>query len=168
MTWPRAINLSDGKSQWTGEADAIARPLTLAAAYDECHRTMRHHAHAFSFAARFVPAPKRRAIWAIYALLRYSDDLVDRAPATASRADLLATIDHWQAQVQANDPCLPILRAFADTRTRFAVPLEPLWDLFDGMRMDLTHARYASWPELERYCYCVAAAALPCRSPVPN
>jgi len=55
------------------------------------------------------------------------------------------------------DTNLPIIRAFADARTRFAIPAEPLWDLLDGMRMDLTHARYATWEELRRYCYCVAS-----------
>lgn len=155
MTWPRTINPSEGESFWICEAEA-APPPSLASAYDECRQIMARNAHAFAFAARFVPLPRRRAIWAIYALLRHSDDLVDRAPVTATRADLLAAVDHWEAQVRAGDTTSPILRAFADTCTHFAVPLDPLWDLFEGMRMDLVHSRYGTWAELERYCYCVA------------
>ncbi len=156
MTWPRAINPLEGESFWVREAEPTARPLSLAAAYEACHQIMERNAHAFSFAARFVPLPKRRAIWAIYALLRHSDDLVDRAPATATRADLLAAVDHWEGQIRAGDTTSSILRAFADTRIHFAVPLDPLWDLFEGMRMDLLRSRYRTWAELERYCYCVA------------
>jgi len=156
MTWPRAINPFEGESLWMQGVEPALRPASLADAYEECRQIMRYHAHAFSFAAHFVPFPKRQAIWAIYALLRHSDDLVDRAPATATRADLLAAISHWEAQVRAETSASPLICAFTDTRARFAVPLEPLWDLFEGMRMDLTRSRYATWAELERYCYCVA------------
>lgn len=129
----------------------------LADAYEACRLMTRHHAHAFYFSIRFLPPRKRRAIWAIYAICRYSDDLVDRAPATATTADILARIDWWEGKVRAMDRNIPIVRAFADARERFAIPTAPLWDLLDGMRMDLTHARYATWDELRRYCYCVAS-----------
>jgi phytoene synthase len=136
---------------------APAVGATLADAYETCRLVTRHHAHAFYFSIRFLPPEKRRAVWAIYAVCRYSDDLVDRAPATATPADLLARIDWWEGKLRAMDTNAPIIRAFADARERFAIPTEPLWDLLDGMRMDLTHARYATWEELRRYCYCVAS-----------
>jgi phytoene synthase len=117
----------------------------------------RHHAHAFYFSIRFLPPEQRRAIWAIYAVCRYSDDLVDCAPPSVTRAGLRARLDHWEQRVRAGDTSLPILRAFADARARFAIPVEPLSDLLDGMRMDLSRTRYATWAELRRYCYCVAS-----------
>ncbi len=131
--------------------------MTLADAYEACRLVTRYHAHAFYFSIRFLPPEKRRAIWAIYAICRYSDDLVDSAPRTTTPADLLARIDWWEGRLRAMDTGLPIIRAFEDARARFGIPTEPLWDLLDGMRMDLTRTRYATWEELRRYCYCVAS-----------
>jgi phytoene synthase len=159
MTWPRALDPYEGDllRPITAGTSAPAVGMTLADAYEACRLVTRHHAHAFYFSIRFLPAEKRRAVWAIYAICRYSDDLVDRAPATATPADLLARIDWWEARLRALDTTLPIIRAFADARGRFAIPTDPLWDLLAGMRMDLAHARYATWAELRRYCYCVAS-----------
>ncbi len=130
---------------------------TLADAYEACRLIMQHHAHAFSFAVRFLPIAQRRAVWAVYAICRHSDDLVDRAPAGATTADLLAILDSWETRLRDGDCTLPIIRAFEDARQRYSIPREPLWDLLNGMRMDLTHTRYATWDDLRRYCYCVAS-----------
>lgn len=159
MTWPRSLDPFEGDvlPAPAAAARADAAVPTLADAYEACRLMMHHHAHAFSFSIRFLPPEKRRAIWAIYAVCRYSDDLVDRAPATAAPADLLARIDWWEERLRAMDTALPIIRAFADARARFDVPIQPLWDLLDGMRMDLTRSRYATWEELGHYCYCVAS-----------
>ncbi len=159
MTWPRVFDPFDGEALHAPAADfaETAAVATLADAYEVCRLVTRHHAHAFYFAIRFLPLEKRRAIWAIYAVCRYSDDLVDRAPATAAPADLLARIDWWEGRLRAMDTKLPIIRAFADATEQFGIPTQPLWDLLAGMRMDLTCARYATWEELGRYCYCVAS-----------
>ncbi|MGI8858381.1 MAG: phytoene/squalene synthase family protein [Thermomicrobiales bacterium] len=159
MTWPRALDRyeSDLARPVALEGGTRVVGTTLADAYEACRLVTRHHAHAFYFSIRFLPPEKRRAIWAIYAICRYSDDLVDRAPATATPADLLARIDWWEARLRAMDTNLPIIRAFADAQVRFGIPTDPLWDLLAGMRMDLTHARYATWEDLRRYCYCVAS-----------
>ena len=158
MTWPRALDTHGGDLLVApAPVDAPARPVTLAEAYEACRRVTRHHAHAFYFSIRFLPSAQRRAIWAVYAVCRYSDDLVDCAPASATRAELLARLDHWEQRLRAGETTLPMLRAFADARERFAIPIEPLSDLLDGMRMDLTRTRYATWAELRQYCYCVAS-----------
>jgi len=159
MTWPRALDPFERDVLHVPTTDVYADAAlpTLADAYEACRLVTRYHAHAFYFSIRFLPPEKRRAIWAIYAVCRYSDDLVDRAPATAAPADLLARIDWWEGRLRVMDTGLPIIRAFADARTRFGIPTQPVWDLLDGMRMDLTRARYATWEELGRYCYCVAS-----------
>jgi phytoene synthase len=43
-----------------------------------------------------------------------------------------------------------------DTIERFPQPLQPYLDMIEGMRMDLTTTRYASFEELRLYCYRVA------------
>ena len=48
------------------------------------------------------------------------------------------------------------LYAFAITIQRYRIPIEPFRELAEGCRMDLTVSRYATWADLERYCYRVA------------
>jgi len=48
------------------------------------------------------------------------------------------------------------LAAFAHTARACAIPKQHFLDLAHGCRMDLTVTRYATWPDLERYCYHVA------------
>lgn len=158
MTWPRALDSFErdplaSVARWGHDADEHA----LADAYEASRLIMRHHAHAFYFSIRFLPFEKRRAIWAVYGICRYSDDLVDCAPADATPLDLIALIDRWEQRLREGDCSLPIIRAFTDARRRFGIPLEPLWDLLEGMRMDLTRTRYTTWEDLRWYCYCVAS-----------
>ena len=51
----------------------------LAEAYAYCRDVTRDHAKSFYFCAQFLPSRKRRAIYAVYALCRHLDDLVDEA-----------------------------------------------------------------------------------------
>jgi phytoene synthase len=44
----------------------------------------------------------------------------------------------------------------ADTLARYPQPLQPYLDMIEGQRMDLQKQRYASFEELELYCYRVA------------
>jgi len=46
--------------------------------------------------------------------------------------------------------------AMVDTLERFPQPLQPYLDMIEGQRMDLLRHRYASFQDLELYCYRVA------------
>lgn len=155
MTWPRLLTPFGEDTLRAREAEPDG--ASLADAYVACRAIMRGHAHAFYFSSRLLPVEKQRAIWAIYAVCRTSDDLVDRAPAGATVADLLVTLDRWEQRLRDADETIPVIRAFTDTRRRYGVPMQPLWDLLEGVRADLTRHRYATWADLERYCYCVAS-----------
>jgi phytoene synthase len=48
------------------------------------------------------------------------------------------------------------LRAFTHTVHRYEIPKQYFMDVAEGCRMDLTVARYATWADLENYCYHVA------------
>jgi phytoene synthase len=131
--------------------------LTLEACYSECGAITRRHSKSFSLSLRFLPAAKRRAVWAVYAFCRTADDIVDRAGAPAAR---LAAIDAWEAELHAayaGRATNPIFVAFADAAVRFGVPLSAALDLLRGARMDVTVSRYASYAELRDYCYLVAS-----------
>ena len=48
-------------------------------AYDYCRRVTRRASKTFYWGSMFLPPPKRRAIWAVYAFCRVVDDIVDEA-----------------------------------------------------------------------------------------
>jgi phytoene synthase len=129
----------------------------------------REHGRTFYFASRCLPLAQRQASRAAYAFCRTADDLVDATPETgAQRA--LDELARWEAQIET--PRDPIARAFARARELYEIPVEPVHDLFRGLRMDLTVARYATWQDLRTYCYRVAgtvglivAPILGCRDP---
>jgi phytoene synthase len=50
-----------------------------------------------------------------------------------------------------------VVVAWADTRSRYAIPQELADELIEGVRMDLTIDRYDTWNDLWLYCYRVAS-----------
>ena len=46
--------------------------------------------------------------------------------------------------------------AFTHTIHRYGIPKQYFMDVAEGCRMDLTVTRYATWADLEKYCYHVA------------
>jgi len=131
----------------------LVPPSPDIAAWARCQAIAREHGRSFYLACRCLPAPRRRAVLATYAYCRIADDIVDHAQARGPTAAAAALAD-WEAQLISPDD--PVAVAFAATRKQFSVPIEPVRDLLDGIRMDLTTTRYATWDELRTYCYRVA------------
>ena len=59
---------------------------TLEQSYDFCRRLARRRARNFYYSFVLLPDQQRNAICAIYAFMRYCDDLSDEAPAPGSSA----------------------------------------------------------------------------------
>ncbi len=111
----------------------------------------------FYYAFLFLPKPKREAIYAVYAFCRLSDDLVDEAKAGGDPAEALA---RWRKELDAhfeNRICPPVIAAVGQAARRFEIPKSYFEELLNGMEMDLTRARYATFEELYSYCYRVAS-----------
>ena len=76
---------------WAHEAlisPAIDRPIeteadTLDSAYDYCARITRTNSRTFYLASMLLPRHKRRAVQALYAFCRSTDDLVDETQGLA-------------------------------------------------------------------------------------
>jgi 15-cis-phytoene synthase len=130
----------------------------LQRAYDACRSTTAEYAKTFYLGSMLLPMAKRRAIWAIYAWCRNTDELVD---GTGMGTVTIADLERWETRtlqtLQGNPPddSLEDL-ALADVAQQFPLTAEPFVDLIAGMRMDLTQNRYATFAELETYCYRVA------------
>ncbi len=141
---------------------------SIAAAYDYCRCVTRQHAKSFYFSARFLPAPKRRAIYAVYALCRHVDDEVD-AIEPDNPVAAQAAVARWQAELRAiyqssqtvvvplSGGINPVLLAWRDMLAHYPIPLEYPLELMRGVLMDTHQNRYATWDELKVYCYRVAS-----------
>jgi len=103
-----------------------------------------------------MPLLKRRAIWAIYAWCRQTDEFVDGAEAGITTTQ---TLDKWEEQLEsifAGSPMGNIDVALIDTLQRFPTDIQPFKDMIAGQRMDLYRSRYETFEELNLYCYRVA------------
>ncbi|HEX5036440.1 MAG TPA: presqualene diphosphate synthase HpnD [bacterium] len=111
----------------------------------------------------FLPKVKKNAIFAVYAFSRLVDDAVDEA---ADEAKARGEIALWRRRLAAcygegsiDDAALshPLLPELKQTVALFSIPRAYFDDLITGMEMDLAKKRYASFDELETYCYHVAS-----------
>jgi len=121
-----------------------------------CQRKAAASGSSFYYSFLFLPAPRRRAITALYAFCREVDDVVDEAAEMQIAAAKLAW---WRAEVAnlyRGNPQHPVTRALAPFIGEYSLPQEQLNEIIDGMEMDLTQTRYLDWPALERYCHRVA------------
>ena len=145
---------------------------SLAESYEACRVLTRRTAHNFRFSFLTLPREQRRAMNALYAFNRITDDLGDdeSLPVDERRIKLAA----WRESVRAmlavapTDAALPLnsqlstfdryLPAIADMVARHRVPHEYLFAVIDGVELDLHPVEVATFGELDRYCYHVAGA----------
>jgi phytoene synthase len=126
-------------------------------AFDLCDEITRDHSKSFYFSTSFLPREKRRAIRALYAFCRTTDDTVDVL--SQSAAEARPRLDAWRraSRLQWHEQTNPVLAAWTLVRGRYGVPQQYVEELIDGCEMDLTVNRYERWSDLKRYCYCVAS-----------
>jgi phytoene synthase len=129
-------------------------PHATAEAYAECERIIRRHSKSFYFSSQFLSPESRRAVRALYAFCRTTDDTVDMAEGDPARA-----LAAWVQQARAARPVSadPVLVAWSDTRARYGLPARLVDELLAGVAMDLTIHRYESFADLWLYCYRVAS-----------
>jgi phytoene synthase len=122
-------------------------------AEEQTEQIIQIHSRTFYFATRLLPRAARKAVGALYAFCRTSDDLVDRAGAT--RED----VEAWRAQVcqplQAQTD--PVLICWAQTRQAYHIDQRYEQELIDGVAMDIDFKPYNTWQDLQKYCYRVAS-----------
>jgi phytoene synthase len=126
--------------------------------YAWCERLARRAAGNFYHAFRLLPADRRRAMSALYAFLRVTDDLADGPQAAEDRRDALV---EWRRRFEAalsGDYSHPLHPALHDALRRYGVPRTYLDAVLDGVAMDLDPLRFNSFADLYAYCYRVASA----------
>lgn len=155
------------------------RHKQIGEAYDYCRQLTQQASKTFYWGSVFLPPPKRRAVWAVYALCRVVDDIVDetvnqegprlghlRGSNTPEKQ-----LDYWRHALEhmyqrGGTDEGPVQRAWSDMIEHYPVPLQPVLELLDGVQMDLTAKRYQTFDDLYVYCHRVAGTVGLLTSPI--
>jgi len=132
-----------------GEADAKAYVRAVAA----------RSGTSFLWGMRILPAPRREAMYAIYAFCRAVDDIADEPAPIETK---LARLDQWRKEIDrlyAGPARSPIAVALRRPIADYALPREEFLAIIDGMEMDAREAMHGPSPEdYTLYCRRVAGA----------
>lgn len=128
----------------------------LETAYRYCDTITRIHSRTFYLASGLMPSERRKAVHALYAFCRATDDIID-APGTVTRryTQLMA----WKHHVIADHPPANnlIALAWADTKAKYNIPSGYAEQLINGVAYDLEKTHYETFDELAEYAYGVAS-----------
>jgi phytoene synthase len=130
----------------------------LARSYAYCEILARREAANFYHAFRILPSPQRRATCALYAFMRVADDLGDGPGEAGLKRGLLANWRRSLGQALAGVYSHRLHPAFHHTLAVHRIPPAYIEAVLDGVEMDLGPVRYATFADLERYCWRVASA----------
>jgi phytoene synthase len=130
----------------------------LAASYEHCSHVAKTQARNFYYSFLTLTPERRASMCAIYAFMRYSDDVSDEAASDRSKE---REMTEWRAALErafrGDYGSSMILPAFHDTVQKYKIPEQYFHELIDGTEMDLTKKRYETFAELHQYCYRVAS-----------
>ena len=151
-------------------------PESLKRSYDFCREIAKSRAKNFYYSFIVLPAERRRAMCAVYAFMRYCDDIVDEEAGVADKENRLNACREYLDRAYDGSPAdayggttagggdgapaagRRLLPAFRDTVGRYDIPRAYFDAIIDGAQMDLTVTRYATFEDLYQYCYRVASA----------
>jgi len=127
----------------------------LAQSYRYCQDVARNRARNFYYSFVLLPHEQRNAMCAIYAFMRYCDDLSDEPGATKSAMERWrAALDDALAGHPDNNPAW---LAFLDAVERYQIPREYFYEMIEGVASDLEPRTIRTFDELYQYCYRVAS-----------
>ena len=134
--------------------------LALAQSYELCRRVQRSHSKTYYFSTRLLPPDVRPHVHALYAFMRYADEIVDN-PGGTTPQEQLASLEAFEeetlAAVAGEDVPNPVLRAYAATARERGIEPENITAFMKSMKMDTSVSRYATYEDLKVYTYGSAA-----------
>jgi phytoene synthase len=129
--------------------------ISVEESYRYCLKVARTRAKNFYYSFVLLSRQQRKAMCAIYAFMRYCDDLSDEPGASR------AAIDKWRTELEealegrfSDHPLWP---GFHHTVRRFGIPHDYFRQMIDGVTSDLEPRRIETFDELYQYCYHVAS-----------
>ena len=88
--------------------------LSLAESYDLCRRVQKAHSRTYYFSTRLFPAEVRPRVHALYAFMRYADEIVDH-PHELTPGAQLSILEEFESEtlaaVSGEEVPNPVLRA---------------------------------------------------------
>jgi phytoene synthase len=127
----------------------------LAASYAFSRRIARTRARNFYYSFLLLSREQKDAMCAIYAFMRYCDDISEGEAASRQ------AIDQWRSDLDraltGDYPANPLWPAFHDTVERYRIPHQYFHEMIDGVSSDLEPRQIQTFDELYRYCYQVAS-----------
>ena len=119
----------------------------------------RKSASNLALAFILLPPARRASMAVLYAFCREVDDVADEEAVPVH--DRRALLARWREDVriacQGGAPTFPINRELAPVIAAHQLPFAHFDELIQGVEMDLDLTRYATYEELEHYCYRVAS-----------
>ncbi|MFM8454283.1 MAG: presqualene diphosphate synthase HpnD [Gammaproteobacteria bacterium] len=128
-------------------------------AQDYCKNIAAKSGSSFYYSFLFLNPLQKQGMYAIYALCRTLDDLVDQAQDLDIAKKKLAW---WQEEIyklfhQEQAISHPITLALHHSLADFKFQEQDFLDLIQGMSMDLSYQGYSHFEDVERYCHNVAS-----------
>lgn len=134
--------------------------LDLAGCYDLCRQVEKAHSRTYYFSTSLFPKEVRLHVHALYAFMRYADEIVD-SPGATSLEEQLAGLDAFEeetlAAVAGEAVGNPVLRAFANTVLLRGIGPGLIEAFMRSMKMDTCVFRYPTYGDLKEYTYGSAA-----------
>jgi phytoene synthase len=131
--------------------------VALDEAYAWCKAYTKERAKNFYYAFAILPRAKRDAIYAAYAFSGYVDDIADELKDRAEQERQLAEARERLRACYAGEREGALFIALGGAVDAFSIPQEFFEELVNGVEMDFTINRYATWDDLYQYCYRVAS-----------
>jgi 15-cis-phytoene synthase len=129
----------------------------LEAGYARCAELTRAYGTTYYWGALLLPKPQRRDVYAVYALCRLADDIVDEpdkvhdvsVPTSGTESERLAAFRtmFFEALRQGTSD-QPVMAAVVSSIKRRGTDPDCFERFFDAMALDLTRTTWAAWDEL--------------------
>ena len=134
--------------------------LSLAQSYELCRRVQRSHSRTYYFSTRLFPPEVRPHVHALYAFMRYADEIVDN-PGLTNLEEQFAALQAFEEEALAamagEEVHNPVLRAFANTARERGIAPENVAAFMKSMKMDTRAFRHPTYEDLAVYTYGSAA-----------
>jgi 15-cis-phytoene synthase len=139
---------------------ALADEGSLGECYELCRRVQKGHSRTYYFSTSLFPEEIRPHVHALYAFMRYADEIVDN-PGTTTLDEQLAGLQSFEEETMAavcgEVVSNPVLRAFANTVLLRGIEPGLIEAFMRSMKMDTRVFRYPTYEDLEEYTYGSAA-----------
>lgn len=113
---------------------------------------------SFYYAFNLLPVEQRDAMNTVYAFCRRTDDIVDNTD--ENNQVKYEQLRKWRYELEKGlkgSSEYPLLNKLSIIINKFDIPLDPFFELIQGMEMDLQTNRYNKIDDLLQYCYRVAS-----------